>query len=228
MDVHKSQPSVNNSKVESTRYALIRRLGYVFRHHLVVNLQPLGMICQLMHHRLNATPLDIPAMRDSVDQVHRLVRTSIDASLDVVAWLTADPDACVAVSNAVGECITNVRSSFSFRGFVVRYEDAKLDTPVSQVALREVLTAALIASTDQADGLDEIFVNVQPAAPDAIDIAIQLRKGANISSAEQGAYRVLDWDDVQTLASSHGLHFTKISDAHVCLRILQFAEAPEI
>lgn len=225
----RTQPSrMDESKVESTRYALIRRLGYVFRHHLVVNLQPLSMVCQVMHHRLNATQLDIPAMRDSVDQVNRLVRTSIDSSLDVVAWLTANPHAAVVISDAVGECIANVRSSFSFRGFVIRYEEATLDTLVSQVALREVLTAALIAIADHADGLDEIFISVQPTVSNEMDIALQLRNGANVSSAEEGAYRVLNWDDVQTLADFHGLHFTKVSDAHVHLRILEFADAPEI
>ena len=213
-----TSPFVDVIRVEPTRYALIRRLGYVFRHHLVVNLQPLSMICQVMHHRLNAEPVDVSAMHNSVDQVSRLVRSSIDSCQDVVSWLTADVQSMVAASVAVGECIANLRSSFSFRGFSIRYEEPSLDTVVSQIAVREVLTAALIAATDQANGLDEIVVTLLPT-PGALEIAIQLRKGAKESSAEQDAYRLLDWNDVQMLAVAHGQQFSNVSDGFVKIRI---------
>lgn len=216
---HESRFSVDASTVESTRYALIRRLAYVFRHHLVVNLQPLGMISQLMHHRLNATPLDISAMRDSVDQVNRLARKSIDSCLDVVSWLTADPHVSVSVRDAVSECLANVRSSFSFRGFVIRYEETSLEALVSQVALREVLTATLIAVTDHAKGLGEIVISVRTVS-NGMAIAIQMRSSAHESSAEQDAYRLLAWDDVQILASFHGMQFAHVSDEHVQIRVV--------
>ena len=211
-------PSVDASKVESARYALIRRLGFVFRHHLVVNLQPLGMVCQVIRHRLGATPVDISTVHESVDQVERLVLTSIDACSDVVSWLTADAQSTITLDMAVRECLSNVRSSFSFRGFVIRYEETALDIPVSQVAVREVLTAALIAATDHAKGLSEMRVSVLVVA-DTAEIAIQTHPGVHASSAEQDAYRLLEWDDVQMLAMFHGLEFSHSSDGSLKIRI---------
>lgn len=212
--------SVDGARVESARYALIRRLGYVFRHHLVVNLQPLSMVCQVMRHRLGATPVDVSAVRDSVDQVERLVRTSIDGCADVVSWLTADAQSTVALGIVVGECLSNVRSSFSFRGFVIRHEATAQDLPVSQVAVREVLTAALIAATDHAQGSNEIVVSVVVASH-AAEIAIHVRRGSNDSCAEQDAYRLLNWEDVQTLAAFHGLRFLNDSDGVARIGISQ-------
>jgi len=205
-------------KLESTRYALIRRLGYVFRHHLVVNLQPLNVICQVMQHRLNASPVDIASMRDNVEQVERLVRTSIDSCLDVVSWLTADAQSGVAVDAGISECLANVRGSFSFRGFTLRHEESPLEVSVSRVALREVLTAALFAATDHARGLDEIAVDAK-ALPGGVEITLQMGRGAGESCAEQGAYRVIEWEDVHVLAASHGIGLSHRSDRLVQMRI---------
>lgn len=213
-----TSPCEQASKLESARYAVIRRLGYVFRHHLVLNLQPLNMVCQVMHHRLSAVPVDIAAMRESVDQVERLVGASMDSCSEVVSWLTADARATVALRVAIGECLSSVRSSFSFRGFVIRYEESYSDLPISQVAVREVLMAALITATDHAKGLSEIVVAVLPVS-DGAEVAIQMRRGANESQGEQNAYRLLDWDDVQALANYHGLGFLHTSSGLVKIRI---------
>ncbi len=41
-------------RVEAARYALLRRLAFAMRHHMVVHLQPIGMSTELMERRLNA------------------------------------------------------------------------------------------------------------------------------------------------------------------------------
>lgn len=203
--------SVDAATVESARYALIRRLSYVFRHHLVVNLQPLGMICQVLRHRLGATSVAVSSIRESIEQVERLVGSSIQASDDVMLWLTADARLKVALGVAVGECVSNLRSSLSFRGFVIRYEESPLTFPVGQTAVREVLTAALIASTDHANGLSELVVNVAVVS-DTVEISIQTRRGDQESCGEQDAYRLIEWDDVAVLAASHRYQFLKVSN----------------
>ncbi len=224
MNAHVS-PLVDASQVESTRYALIRRLGFVFRHHLVVNLQPLNMVCQVLHHRLGATTLDAPALRDGVDQISRLVRTSIDSCAEVVSWIAADPRSTMAFGVGVNECLANVRSSFSFRGFTMHYDESSLATAVRQVAVREVLTAALLATTDHANGLDELLVTMAPVVG-GVDIAIQMRRGANVSCAEQDAYRLIEWDDVRALAAFHDVRFSRHGDDTVALHFSQSQEAP--
>ncbi len=225
MNAHTSR-LVDAAKVESARYALIRRLGFVFRHHLVVNLQPLNMVCQVLHHRLGAETLEVLALHDSVAQITRLVRTSIDSCSDVVSWITADPQLTTAVSVGVGECLDNVRSSFSFRGFAIHCEESRLGTQVRQVAIREVLTAALFAVADHANGLDEMIVTTTPMA-DAIEIVIQLRRGVNTSSAEQDAYRLIGWDDVQALADFHSLQLSRHGDELVKMRMPHSFDAPQ-
>ena len=224
MNAHTS-PLAEVAKLESARYALIRRLGFVFRHHLVVNLQPLNMVCQVLHHRLGAAAPDVPALHDGVDQISRLVRTSIDSCSDVVSWITADPLSTIAVEAGVAECLANVRSSFSFRGFSVQCEESNLGSQVTRVAIREVLTSALLATTDHAKGLDDIRVSVKSAAP-AVEITIQLRRGSNTSNAEHDAYRLIEWDEVQTLAAFHGAQISRSGDALVTIRLQQSLEAP--
>lgn len=218
-------PTVDASRLESTRYALIRRLGGVFGHQLVVNLQPLSIIFQVMEHRLSATPPNMDAIRENVEHARRLLRDSVDSCQDVLSWLAADEQTFVSASVVVGECISKLRSSLSFRSFAIQYGQSSLDIPVRQVAVREVLTAALIALSDQAKGLDEIVVTLL-GLPNAVEIAIQLRKGANESSAEKNAYRVLKWSDVQLLATTHGVQFCRDSDELIKICVAQTVEAP--
>ena len=48
-----------SSLAEAARYALLRRLAPSMRHHLVVNLQPIGMIYEVMDRRLSAPEPDL-------------------------------------------------------------------------------------------------------------------------------------------------------------------------
>lgn len=211
-------PSVKVASVESARYALMRRLGYVFRHHLVVNLQPLSMTCQVMRHRLNGLPIEVSSLHESVDQVERLVRSSIASCNEVISWITAKAESDVTLSDAMGECLANIRSSFSFRGFVIRYEDPHIGAPIDQVALREVLTAALITVADHARGLNEIAITVLDDAG-VFEITLGARAGTGESVGELNPYRLLTWDDVQSLASFHGLQFLRQHNGFVRIRI---------
>ena len=195
---------VDIAVVESARYALMRRLGYVFRHHLVLNLQPLSMTCQVMRHRLNSVPIEIAPLNESVNQVERLVRSSIESCSEVISWLTANGDTKVALSESLGECLANIRSSLSFRGFVICYEDPHSASPIDPVALREVITAALIAIADHAHGLNEIVVTVLDEHG-VVEITLGTRAGTGASVGEQNAYRLLTWNDVENLASFHGM-----------------------
>lgn len=211
-------PSVNLALVESARYALMRRLGYVFRHHLVVNLQPLSMTCQVMRHRLNGLPIEVSSLHESVDQVERLVRSSIESCSDVISWITAKGESKVSLSDALGECLANIRSSFSFRGFVIHYEDPHLDAPVDLVTLREVLTAALIATADHAQGLNELAVSVSDDAG-VFEITLGARVGSGESVGEQNPYRLLTWDDVQSLATFHGVQLLRLHNGFMRIRM---------
>jgi hypothetical protein len=55
---------------EAARYALLRRLAPSMRHHLVVNLQPIGMIYEVMERRLRADPPDLHEVHESAQKIN--------------------------------------------------------------------------------------------------------------------------------------------------------------
>lgn len=207
-----------SSKVEATRYALIRRLGNVFRHHLVGSLQPINLMCQVTHLKLKVVPLDALGVSDSVNQASRSVRTAIDSCLDVLSWFAGDTHSTVSVCVGVDECVSYLRTSFSFHGFVIQNQESKLDVQVSRSALREVLTAVLVAGSDHAHGRSNIVVSVQTIS-DVVEITMEIRAGKNNSAADPDAYRALEWDEVERLAGLHEVGFRRLADDLVKIRM---------
>ena len=140
------------SAVEAARYALTRRLVPILRHHLVVHLQPIGLICQVLERKLATGETAIAPVREGLPKIEDLTRRAIASSLDVVAWLAPNTEASTPLGAGVLDCLTMLRSNFTFRGFDVHNEVGDAQLPVPQAALREVLTAALIAATDDMSG----------------------------------------------------------------------------
>lgn len=213
-----ASPLVSPAQVDATRYALLRRLGFVFRHHLVGGLQPLNIMCRVMHLKLKGDPPDIAALKASVDQAIELVRTATSSCLDVVSWLSVETNSTVGIGEGIGECLSHLRSSFALRGFSIQCEDCSLDMRVSESALREVLTAAVIAAGDEAQGRSDIVIGLQELS-DAIDITLKICKGMQESVAEHDAYRLLGWEEVQSLAWAHHVGFERISSEEVRIRM---------
>lgn len=67
-----------NREVEVARYALTRRLVPVLRHHLVVHLQPTGMLCEAAESKLGAAPLDQDSLRDTVTRIGDHARALVE------------------------------------------------------------------------------------------------------------------------------------------------------
>src|SRR6476661_7410911 len=86
---------------EAARYALLRRLAPSMRHQLVVNLQPIGMVWEVLDRRLRAPQPDIAQVHGSARQIHGFARAALDASLDVVTWLAPQDGATTAVADGV-------------------------------------------------------------------------------------------------------------------------------
>ncbi len=211
-----------SGQAEAARYALIRRLVPVLRHHMVVHLQPMGMICEVTDRKLAAGGAEaMTAARNAVTKINQLARSAITSCLDVVAWLAPDAEAQVTLSAAVAECLDLVRSNFTFRGFTMLNQVGDHQaTMLPQATTREVLTAALLACADDAGDLDELVVSLQP--PESGDsgtwLSLQLRRGSGASHTEEGIYRRILWSDVQALADEHGLAMERLP-AGVALRV---------
>jgi hypothetical protein len=195
-------------RIESARYALLRRLALAMRHHMVVHLQPMGMITELLERRVKAGQADAAQVRDSMEKIHQMSRAAVDACLDVVTWLAPVPDVVVPLDDIVQECIALLRSNFSFRGFMLQGEPGGVTHDVPQSAVRHVLPAVLLALTDRAPTPADVFVRTQPGE---ISVAVMPKEGEPGFPANH-PYRLLDWQEVEVLAQAEGVLVAR--DAH--------------
>ncbi|MBI2769509.1 MAG: hypothetical protein HYX47_07795 [Burkholderiales bacterium] len=212
---HSSPPPAG--RAEAARYALLRRLAPSMRHHLVVNLQPIGMIYEVMDRRLRAPSPDLANVHDSAQKINGFARAALNSCLDVVTWLAPEENAGTAVADGVRECVGLLATSLSFRGYAVRNEVAQLPGTVSRSAMRNVLTAALIYSTDQSPAPAELVLSATQE-PGGLRLVLELRstQGAQGFASEAG-YRHLEWPDLQALAAAESV---ELSQAHGALVML--------
>jgi hypothetical protein len=194
--------SLLENSAEAARYALTRRLLPVLRHHMVVHLQPIGMIYEVLERKLSAASPELGAVREGLGKINHLARSAVNSCLDVVTWLAPDPSAAIGLGAGVSECTAILGGNFRFRGFTISNEVGDTPLQVSQAALREVFTAALIAITDNAAGPVDLLVQVRLSA-DRATLSVQTRPGEGAGFTTEMAYRAMVWDDVRALAQAH-------------------------
>lgn len=194
---------LDNEGAEAARYALTRRLLPVLRHHMVVNLQPIGMIYEVLDRKLIGGGPDLAPIREGLGKINTLARAAIGSCLDVVTWLAPDPAAVTSLGSGVAECLELLSNNFRFRGFNTINEVGDVGCQVSQSALREVLTSALMAATDGADGPVELRIRASSESGDA-RVTIDTGPGEGTGFSTELAYRSIVWDDVEALARAHG------------------------
>lgn len=198
--------------VEAARYALLRRLAFAMRHHMVVHLQPIGMITEVMERRLQQASPDLSQVHEGMTKVNGFSRAAVQSCLDVVSWLAPEGDAVVALDAGIEECLSLLRSSFSFRGFTLKEEVGVVSTPVSRAGLRNVLPACLLALTDRAASPAEVLLSRESAAPDVV-LVLQLRRTDGAGGAIGDApYRLLEWNEVEALARADGVSLERHAD----------------
>lgn len=204
---------------EAARYALTRRLVPVLRHHMVVHLQPIGMLYEVLDRKLAPTPTaaDLGSIREGLGKINQLARSAITSCLDVVGWLAPDPEGMVALGEGVNECLELLRSNFMFRGFSIGNGVGEAQSQVNRCAVREVLTAALIVVTDAATGPAEVVLSFEPSAGTA-SLRIRTRASSGEGFSTEQAYRALQWADVEALASAHSVQLER-QDSAVLLRL---------
>lgn len=196
------------SPAEAARYALTRRLVPVLRHHMVVHLQPIGMIYEVLDRKLGAGDPDLGAIREGLGKINNLARAAVNSCLDVVTWLAPDTAAAIPLSDGVTECLEMLSGNFRFRGFTICNEIGNAPLPVPQAALREVLTSALIAATDGATAPVEVVLSARLSTDKAV-VTIQTRPGEGTGFNTDMAYRAMVWSDVQVLARAHEIELTR-------------------
>jgi hypothetical protein len=196
-------------RVEAVRYALLRRLALAMRHHMVVHLQPMGMITELLERRLRSAEPDIAQVHDAMSKIHSLSRAAVDSCLDVVTWLAPPVDVHVPLDSAVEECVLLLRSNFSFRGFTLVLQAGGAEVPVSRAAVRHALPAVLLALTDRAPPPADVRVATLPEGAVIVEV---LPKAGDPGFPGNHPYRLLDWQEVELLAAAEGVRVTREGD----------------
>ncbi|RYY96959.1 MAG: hypothetical protein EOO24_20450 [Comamonadaceae bacterium] len=200
-------------RVESARYALLRRLASAMRHELVMHLQPIGMVAEVLSRRLRAPAPDLGQVNDGVQKISTFSKSAVEACLDVVTWLAPDPAATLPLDGAVKECATLLRSNLSFRGFALRSEVEGLPQPVGRTAIRMLLTATLLAVADSAKAPADLVLSATADAYEAVlTIAIRPTQ-AEVMPAGDVPYRVLRWDEVEAMADAEDVRVRRTPES---------------
>lgn len=197
-------------RVESARYALLRRLAFAMRHHMVVHLQPIGMITEVMERRIQSGASDPTQIHDAMAKVNTHARAAVQSSLDVVSWLAPEDGELASAETAVQECVDLLRSHLTFRGFtLVQPRPGFARKEVSRAAVRSVLPAVLLALTDTAASPADVAISARDKDQQLLlTVEVRRKQGAPGFSGEPH-YRLLQWADVEAIAGAEGVTLTR-------------------
>lgn len=219
--------AVSEQQQEAARYALLRRLSPSLRHHMVRHLQPIGLICGVMTHRLARGEPDLQALSVNVEKINEFAKAALAQYIDTSTWLAPEPGVPVALDAGVMECVGLLATTLHFRGFRVINEVENLSCPVRQGALRMVLSAALLALTD---GLEEPASLTLSASVDSETVTLLLqvlpREEGCVEFYDDG-YRKLAWSDVQALACAEAVVLSR-QDGQLSMRFTIESEASAV
>ncbi len=203
------QRSLHDDRADAVRYAVLQRIAPAIRHDMVVNLQPIGMIYELMEHRVATRREDMGALQESTAKMSRFAKAALTSCVDSVTWLERDPAVMVPLAEGVGESIAMLGRTFGFMGFTLVNQVDGMTCHVSRDALRHTLTSALLAAIDTASCPSDVILASEAGAHDlALSLDVVARPGQRVMQPFQENYRQLNWDDVEAVASTESVGFS--------------------
>jgi hypothetical protein len=215
MDTLLFMPNLSDTsfQAEAARYALLRRLAPAIRHHLVGELQPIGMIATMLDRRLQSDAPNLTHLRENSAALGQLSRTAASTSMNLMSWLAPKNAAVTPLDSGVLDCLSLLTTEFRFRGLAIVNDVTALPVQLNLMALRSVLPAALLALSDQQAGPADLVLTAHVV--DA-GVVLSIRRRPVERSAESppsNDYRALTWDDVAALAQAESVGFTPSADA---------------
>jgi hypothetical protein len=215
MDTLLFMPNLSDTsfQAEAARYALLRRLAPAIRHHLVGELQPIGMIATMLDRRLQSDAPNLTHLRENSAALGQLSRTAASTSMNLMSWLAPKNAAVTPLDSGVLDCLSLLTTEFRFRGLAIVNDVTALPVQLNLMALRSVLPAALLALSDQQAGPADLVLTAHVV--DA-GVVLSIRRRPAERSAESrpsNDYRALTWDDVAALAQAESVGFTPSADA---------------
>jgi hypothetical protein len=204
---------------EAARYTLLRRLAPSMRHHLVVNLQPIGMIYEVMERRLRAPDPDLGEVHQSAHKINGFARAALNSCLDVVSWLAPEEGAVSTVDEGVRECLGLLATSLTFRGYSVRNQVGTIPGEVGRSAIRNVLTAAIIHLTDETPPAADLVLSAETGAAAVVLTLVVRPTDGEKGFAAETLYRPLGWPDLEALAAAEAVGLVREGPQRVRLSI---------
>jgi C4-dicarboxylate-specific signal transduction histidine kinase len=212
---------------EAARYGVLRRLGPVLKHDMVVNLQAISMMAEVLNARMERGSPSPAEFQANISKLNRLARDAVASCLKVAAWIEPGEDQGVRLAEGVDECLALLNGNFNFRGFAVSREVADPDFQVWRIALRNLLVASLITLSDAASGACNVRVRAEARNGIAeITVTVTPREDATDAMVFEPSYRHLDWGDVQALAAAESVELLRSPERIVMRMPRAVATAP--
>jgi hypothetical protein len=197
------------SSVEAARYALLRRLAPAIRHRVVGRLHPIGLIAEAVEWQVQDAAPNLANVQENIAKIKSLSQTAMQCFTAQITWLARENGAVTTIGDGIDECLALLHTDFELRGFAI---DSRVRAPglsVSLNALRNVLTSALIAVTDAAPGPAILTLTADVSNQQIVLSMLARPTDGDPGISNEGAYRLLDWDDVDALARAESVKITR-------------------
>jgi len=195
--------------VEAARYALLRRLAPAIRHRVVGRLHPIGLIAATLEWQAQEKAPNLEQIRDSVTKIDELARAAMLSFTSQISWLAREKGATAPLGEAIDDCLVLLHTDFELRGFSIENEVGDADVHVCLNAVRNVLSAALIAITDSAPGPAKLSLTADRESGTLL-LSIRIAPAQEIDTISTGVpYRRLAWEDVQALAEAEAVQLAR-------------------
>ncbi len=203
---------LNEYRVESASYALVRRIVPILSHDLAGALQPLQMMSLVLERRLQNPNLDHEALVKSGSQVKNQAKEASKACMDLMGWLTPNCSEKVSVCAGLAQTTKLLASSLSLRGFTLVNKDSDLHVELPCAVMRSVYLAALFAITDNAVAPADVLLEAHAVGSQVV-LGISIKSSTNeYLASDPLPYRKVEWDDVEALAMDHGVRLATTDD----------------
>lgn len=192
---------------DAARYRLLRRLAPAIRHDLLGALQVPEFLIETIEKRLQSASPDLDNMQEDLALLRNASEKAVSSGMSVMSWIEPEAKQTSDIHTAVFDCIAMLSTPLKLKGFNLVNDVVGIEARLYVTAVRQVLSAALIALSDHSDAPAALLVEAQ-AMPGFIEISIFLCFTDKVPRFFSKADRPLQWHEVQLLAKAHSVGFT--------------------
>jgi len=200
-------PDVQSSRLaEGARYALLQRLTPALQHQIMGSFQSMTMIAIMLERRSSLASPDMDSTRQDCALLGNVSDGAIKSIINLLTWIRPKPAAAQPFNAGVEECAGLLLNELRLKGFDIANEVGTLDAQVSSQALRSVVSAVLVCLSDQSS-LTGVLKLRAHRLDERIELSIdlELHENQQREMAHPNSYRLLDWQDVESLAAAESV-----------------------